>query len=146
MSILQATSAGVKDMADQSLRITFEFEPRDAAEAFALFGKRGSSCALAALTQAATIKVAQQEAVKADPIGPLCKLACQWCKDPKFWDWIDEKIGNENVADNSREQDAKAYILEICQVVSRKHLDTDSKAAQDFHRFIRQPFISWMAA
>lgn len=40
MSALEAASAGVKDMADGSLRITIEFEPRYAKDAFALFGAR----------------------------------------------------------------------------------------------------------
>ena len=43
MSAIQAASAGVKDMADGSLRITLEFEPRHAKDAYALFGARAQA-------------------------------------------------------------------------------------------------------
>ena len=68
MNAIQASSAGVKDMADGSLRITLEFEPRYAKEAYAMFGARGTAIAVAALTQEASVVHAQTETIN-EPKG-----------------------------------------------------------------------------
>jgi len=47
MTAIQAASAGIRDMADGSIRLTLEFEPRYAKEAFTLFGSRGTQVAVA---------------------------------------------------------------------------------------------------
>lgn len=49
MDAIQAVSSGVRDLADGSLKITFEFEPKDAINAFKLFGQRGTAVAIAGL-------------------------------------------------------------------------------------------------
>lgn len=72
MSALEAASAGVKDMADGSLRITIEFEPRYAKEAFALFGSRGTPLAIAALQVGYAAVVEPESEPKG---GALAKLA-----------------------------------------------------------------------
>ena len=105
MSAIEAVTAGIKDLADGTLRVSFDIEPRYAQEAYALFGSRGSSVAIAALTQQATTAIAQAEAVqKAPPLTGLALLAVQWCKEPKFWEWLSEKyqqaILGENEAKN----------------------------------------------
>ena len=139
-SVIQATSAGVRDMADKSLRITFEFEPRYAAQAYAMFGSRGTACAVAALTQEASIQAAQAETIKADKPGPLCVLACQWCKEPEFWRWLESAYYR-----CSSEDQAKAAVLMICRISSRKELDTSRDGAERFHTLIREPFMCWKA-
>lgn len=147
MSAIQATSAGVKDMADGSLRITFEFAPRYAKEAYSLFGARGTSCAVAALTQAASIQAAQQEAIEAAPepktrAGQLCVMACTFCADLKFQEWADS-LSDTRIED---EKDAKSLICAVCGIKSRKELDADKYAATRFHTLIREPFLAWRAA
>lgn len=92
MSVIQATSAGVKDMADGSLRITIEFDPRFAKDAFALFGARGTPVALAALTQQATIAHAQAEAVAPKPApNQLAQkmMIDGYFRNPKLWAAMD---------------------------------------------------------
>jgi hypothetical protein len=134
MSAIQASSAGVKDMADGSLRITFEFDPRYAKEAYALFGARGTSCAIAALTQESTIKAAQVEAQEPKTkAGELCIMACNFCKDPLFQQWL-------CVTD---EHTAKLRILALCQCTSRKEIDSDLYFSNLFHAHVRAPFMQW---
>jgi len=147
MSAIQATSAGVKDMADGSLRITFEFDPRYAKEAYSLFGARGTSCAVAALTQAASIQAAQQEAIEAAPepktrAGQLCVMACTFCADPLFWKWLERHYCTQCAS----EQDAKDIILHVCEIESRKDLDSNHYAGERFHREIRTHYMAWRAA
>ena len=54
-AILQATSGSCKTMVDNTLRITFDFEPRDAAKAFAMFGERGTPAAIALIKKEASV-------------------------------------------------------------------------------------------
>jgi hypothetical protein len=71
--------------------------------------------------------------------GELCVMACTFCADPKFWEWAD-KISEEVI---EGENGAKAFLLEMCRVTSRKHLDTEQMAADRFHRTIRTPYLAW---
>jgi len=143
-AIIQATSAGVKDMADGSLRITFEFDPRFAKDAYALFGARGTSCAIAALTQEASLQAAQQETIKdqpKEPIGPLCRLAVQFCADPMFQEWLSSLTPGDWPP--FTEEEARQEILNGCDIASRRELDTNNAAADLFHQLYRKPFMAW---
>jgi hypothetical protein len=79
-----------------------------------------------------------QHEPKAQP-GMLCIMACTFCADPKFWEWADKT--SEEVIEG--EDGAKAFLLEMCRVTSRKHLDTEQMAADRFHRLIRAPYMAW---
>ena len=142
MSAIECTSAGVKDLADGSLRITLEFEPRNAKEAFSLFGARGTSCAIVALTKEAAKQSAQDKIIEADKPkgGELAKLAGIFCKDPKFWEWLD--IVGDWV--NSDEKTARDFILAKCHIESRAELDSKFGADQYFHINIREPYSKWL--
>ena len=67
----------------------------------------------------------------AQKTGQLCLLAIQLCKNHEFWEWT-------GVAES--EQRAKEFILTVCEIQSRKELDTNEDAAEKFHRLIRIPF------
>ena len=143
MSAIEAVTAGIKDLADGTLRVSFDIEPRYAQEAYALFGSRGSSVAIAALTQQATTALAQAEAVQNAPaLTGLALLAVQWCKEPKFWEWLNTKCGDVTALTN--ENDVKLYILAICGIDSRKELNTSKLAERRFNRFIREPYMEWL--
>ena len=143
MSAIEAVTAGIKDLADGTLRVSFDIEPRYAQEAYALFGSRGSSVAIAALTQQATTALAQAEVVqKAPPLTGLALLAVQWCKEPKFWQWLNGmKYGDLYI---KNDKDAKNYICVICNIQSRVELNSDKSAADKFNRFIREPYMEWL--
>ena len=137
MSKLRPASAGVRDMADGSLRITLEFEPRHAREAYALFGARGTPVAVAAL------KVGYEQASDTPPVpekepvgGPLARLAGQWCADPAFQRWL--FVGSE--------EQAAEKIRAFCKVDSRRLLDNDSEAAKLFKDIFRSPYMAHLKA
>lgn len=145
MSVIQASSAGVKDMADGSLRITLEFDPRHAKEAYSLFGARGTPCAVAALTKEATTTAARQETMKQETKekpGDLCIMACSFCADPLFWQWINER--HEFAC--KEEADASRFIRELLSIDSRRKIDQFSSAANAFHNQIRKPFLDYKAS
>jgi hypothetical protein len=80
-------------MADGSLRITVEFEPRFAKEAFALFGGRGSPLAVAAIKPEAALSHAQASAVAAVTREPnrLAQgmMINGYFRNPKLWEAMD---------------------------------------------------------
>lgn len=136
--VIEAASAGVKDMADGSLRITFEFEPRFAAEAFALFGPRGRAVAVAALKDGAGA-VKEPEKPKG---GEWAKLAGMWCADPDFQMWA----GTTYIGRHAGLDEATKIVREKCGIESRAELDHDPEALARFNEHIRYPFMKWMRA
>jgi len=151
MSALEAASAGVRDMADGSLRITIEFEPRFAKDAYALFGARGTPLAIAALAVGYAQKTdTSGDHVQKTPIslhdkpkgGPLSKLAAMWCNDPEFWDWLN----TDPYTCPPCPEGAADCIYALCKITSRAELDNDEIAAEKFHRLIRGPYSKYLQA
>lgn len=151
MTAIEASSVGVRTMADGTLRLTVDIEPRHAKDAFSLFGAPGVPMALAAL------KTAAQASNERDHPkgGPLARLAGQWCRDPQFIEFIrpiyDRMMGGngngwgdvtpDDDFAGSNEQWARHCILVICNINERKMLDHDDEAAAKFHKKIRVPFV-----
>ena len=127
MTAIEASSAGVRDMADGSLRITLEFEPRHAREAYALFGARGTPVAVAALKVG---HAAVQESGKPKG-GALAREAGILCARADFQEWL--MVASEEAA--------AALIREVCEIESRAELDTDATAGK---RFVEQFRIAFM--
>lgn len=144
--MIEASTVKVSTMADSTLRIVLDIEPRHAQEAFALFGMRGAPCVIARLTQEAATAAQQAETIAGNTVsrvedekpvgGDLARLAARFCNDHVFRDWIG--LGSpERAAD---------YIRELCGIKSRAELDHDPLAAQIFHESIRKPFADWCRA
>lgn len=73
-AIVQATSGAIKTMVDNTLRITFDFEPKDAARAFQMFGERGTPAAIALITKESALnEVRKSEAENKTPPEKLEK-------------------------------------------------------------------------
>lgn len=68
-----------------------------------------------------------------DTRGPLCREACDYCELPAFHEWC----GADNAAN------AKSFILNVCGVTSRKTLDVNDRARDQFVAHIRRPFMQW---
>ena len=141
--MIQASTVKVATMADDTLRLTIDIEPRHAQEAFALFGMRGSPVVIARLTQEAATAYAQAETVAAHADvpaadekpkgGDLARLAGMLCANPHFRHWL-----NVDSADGAAE-----FIRVECGVQSRAELDHNPAAAIAFHENVRKPFIAW---
>lgn len=78
-----------------------------------------------------------------EPLGDLCWRAVQWCKEPEFQEWL-AVTHNEGVA--LTEDVARWFILQLCEVPSRKELDTNPEAARKFNQFIRGPYQKHLIA
>ena len=78
--------------------------------------------------------------------GELCIMACTFCADPRFFDWVDDRFMPAGEFMVRTEAEAKQFILETCDIGSRKELDSSAPAASLFHNEIRKPFMAWRAA
>lgn len=141
MSAIIASTVGVKTMADDTLRLTIDIDQRYAGEAFALFGKRGSACAIARLTNdVAVAEMRKPETVKDNSEkvelkgGALAKLAGMLCESEEFRAWLGCKTADE----------ARSQICSDCFIDSRRELDHDEQAAKIFHAQYRLPFVAYM--
>ncbi len=76
----------------------------------------------------------------------LCIMACVFCRDPLFKQWICEQAEDSGVTCEINDAGAKAYILTICGVESRNDLDKDEAAGLRFHKLVREPFMAWKEA
>lgn len=137
----------------QGVQVTFALPDSDDLEPFkAKAGKR---------FMAVLVEIGDDEKpVEAQPkaeeagIGPLCALAVKWCKTTHFFEWIApvfdrfqggsvesaHGISKASATAASREEFCRAAVLTMCDVESRKELDTNPEAAEKFHRLIRGPF------
>ena len=110
-------------MADGSLRITLEFEPRHAREAYALFGARGTPVAVAALKVGHA--AVQEPELKG---GPLAREAGKLDSNPAFLQFAEQHGFNC----------ARWMVLDWCEVQSRRELDHQPEAATRFRHLMRK--------
>ena len=89
----------------------------------------------------------------ARPTRELCVMACCFCRDPLFQNWVMQRDDRVELPATSaanaslfKDQSAKLYITMKCGVNSRNELDTNPEAAQRFHDQIRTPFLAWKEA
>lgn len=137
MSAIEASSVGVRTMADGTLRLSLDIVPRHAQAAFALFGAPGTPMALAAL------KVASSEP---QPEAPKGGTLAQWvalrCQEPAFQAWLMAEYPArwlDAVADDPEERAANV-VRSICGVKTRAELDSNATAAARLHAHIRTPY------
>lgn len=142
MSIIEGAAMRCRTMADGSLRIEIEVEPRNAQAAFVLFGAPGRAVALAALKDGASA-VAEPEPEKPKG-GQWAKLAGMWCNDPDFWAFLNHEYPQDSKVLNST--DAATSLRVYCDIQSRAELDFDDEALELFKNHFRRPFMKWMQA
>lgn len=143
MSIIEASCAGFKDLADGTVRFFFDVEPRHAGDALALFRVRGTAAALAALKPCVpdVPEPPSRESVpEPSPIGPICKWLVMRCKEPEFQRWL---VGGTGIA---AEADSIQKIRELCAVTSRKEIDGNADAEKRFQSFVRGPWLKYQLA
>lgn len=75
-------------------------------------------------------------------LGPLALLAVRWCRDPKFLAWAGHNWPHKDDARPLTTEEARALILDLCQIGSRRELDTVPTAAERFQREFRHPYMN----
>lgn len=137
----------------QGVQVTFALPDSDDLEPFkAKAGKRFMAVLVEIGDDEKPVDPEQKPAK--EPIGPLCALAVKWCKTTHFYEWVldasepyqpgivargGSDVGSARSAE-SREAFCRVAVLAMCDIDSRKELDTNPEAAEKFHRLIRGPF------
>lgn len=138
MSAIEAASVNVKTLADGTLRLTVDIEPRFALDACRLFMAPGTPMALAALVVGQTTPEKAPEQPEKPKGGALAKLAGILCGDAEFREWLRKYCDFVEPIDESK---AAEVVREICLVHSRAELDSDPLAAGLFEKKIRHPYV-----
>jgi hypothetical protein len=139
---ISAVRRQVREMVDGTLEVRLHVSPTEKAAFHQLFPEIDMPVALAPLKL--TVRVQEKPAEPKESVGPLCQLAVQWCKDEAFqyWSCPAGMISAANpFGQPPNEQTAKQFILNQCQVASRRELDTNEQAANRFHTLIRIPYM-----
>jgi hypothetical protein len=124
------------DTSTQGQQIVLTLADREALSVF--IGKEGKRFACV-LVEIGDDEMPVEPARK-DTRGPLCREACDYCAMPEFQRWALERAG---LVGESNANLARDVILQICQIESRKDLDTLPYAENLFRTEIRVPFIRW---
>lgn len=141
MTVIAASTSRCKTLADGTLQLVINIEPKHAISAFTLFGSPGSACAIARLTNESAVEEMLSQDHIEEPLemvekkgGELAKLAGILCNSPDFINWLGCDTADE----------ARAQICTDCEIDSRRELDHDSIAAKRFHMQYREPFVAYM--
>src|SRR5580765_449424 len=97
---------------------------------------------------AALAMIADDETQEPLPVGPLCKLAVIWCKDPAFQGWLALTYPGECASHGPEESPAdlaKAVLCSLCGVKSRKDLDHTVDGRRSFNELVRRPYSEFLA-
>jgi hypothetical protein len=147
MSVIEGASVSARTMADGTLRLSIDIEPRNAQAAFVLFGAPGRAVALAALkdgSAAITSESASEVKEKQQKGGEWAKLAGMWCNDQDFWAFLNQTYPADSTV---RTADHAAMALRVhCDIASRAELDHSPEALELFQIRLRRPFMKWMQA
>lgn len=130
MSAISGTRRKAQELADGTLRVMVDIDPRFKAEFHRLFPNIDTPCAIAPLVNDFE-RIEQQESPKG---GALCKLAAMWCKDEEFQEWVGA----------TTEEEAAAVIREACSIKSRSELDHNQEAANFFNKCFREPYRNYL--
>ena len=134
MTVIESSSSSARTMADGTLRLTVDIEPRHSQAAFALFGAPGTPMALAALKSA-----------KAEPApkgGQLAQWVAMRCGEAAFQRWLQDTFPQqwEAAHGDTPAKWAASTVRAVLGIESRKELDRAPEAAARFHAVIRKPF------
>lgn len=135
------------DTSTQGQQIVFAVQDREALESFVgMEGKRFMAVLVQIGDDEQPIPPNSTELKKPrEHLGDLCYRAVQWCNDPEFQEWICKQSQFGLVMPPSAHL-AATTIKQWCDVASRKELDTNKRAAEDFRRLVIGPWQKYQMA
>lgn len=134
------TFVAIKTMADGTPRMTLDLDC-SLADIAALGMIPGTPFGIARISGESTVAPVVEE--PKERAGQLCVMACNFCADRDFHQWVG--IMNGLPYSDVDSEVAKQYILDICGVDSRKDIDKSAAVAHKFHNAIRAPYLEWRA-
>lgn len=133
MSAISGTRRQMREMADGTIRVQIDIDPACRGAFLASFGAIDMPVALAPLRadfeKPDNSILSNSTGLKG---GELAKLAGIFCQQPEFWEFAGCAASAE---------EARAWILRVCDIESRRELDHNVVAAHIFHEHIRKPYV-----
>jgi hypothetical protein len=128
--------AGYSDSSRSGPRITLRLHDRAELERFVGKEAKRFMCVLVEIGDDEQPVPPARQPEPSKKLGPLALSAVQFCKNPKFREWL----GVET------EQEAADWIKVQCGVQSRRDIDADPYAPHRFHVAVAKPFAEYMRA
>ena len=139
MTAISATRRTGRELADGTLRVQFDIEPRDVPQFHKLFPSVDTPVAIAPLVRDFERR---PEAPKDQPKGGAgAKWLAMRCAEPAFWEFL-APMSSGNAPTN--EAAAAIVVREYLQIASRAEVDTDPDAKARFDE-LRLQWIDWCA-
>jgi hypothetical protein len=135
--VISGTRRKAQELADGTLRVQIDIDPRFKQDFHRLFPQIDTPCALAPLALDFEKLSKYPEEPKG---GELARLAGIWCKNPDFKQWLSKKYPGNTF----NEGDAANWIRKSCRVNSRSEIDNNAEAEWYFQNHIRRPFMEYM--
>jgi hypothetical protein len=139
IQVISGTRRAMKEMADGTLRVQIDIDPRFRAQFFEAFGQIDMPVAIAPLVADFEKREPEQEKPKG---GALATLAGRLCNDENFHQFAAETYGVCWRIGHAAE-DIATWMREQCLITSRAELDHNEVAASSFHTVIRGPWQKW---
>lgn len=133
---ISGTRRQYKEMADGTIRVSIDVDPRFKKEFLELFPEIDTPVALAPL--ALDFEKKEEDKPKG---GPLSKSAAMLCDNPKFQQYCREQHcgGLPNSPSEKTDTDMAANVVRgHCEIQSRSELDHNPEAAKRFHELMRE--------
>jgi hypothetical protein len=70
----------------------------------------------------------------------LARLSGILCKDAQFLEWLAQESSDKLPV---TPDEAAEVVYMVCGIDSRRELDSNTEAAELFHRHLRRPFLAW---
>lgn len=145
--------AGYSDSSRGGPRVTLRLADRDDLERFIGCESKRYMAVLVEIADDETPAPAPSPAapkVQRERMAPLCEWAVMRCGERPFQDWcqqmvLDGKVLRHRHGTVSREEGARLVLLALCEVESRRELDTNPEAAKRLHERVRKPYAAWLA-
>ena len=135
------------DTSTQGTQIVLALPDRESLQSFiGLEGKRFMAVLVQIGDDERPIPPNPAELKPREPLGDLCWRAVQWCKEPEFHGWINSVTHGGVMWHVKTHEDAREFVCEMCEVASRKELDTNPEAARKFNQLIRGPYQKHLIA
>lgn len=150
---------GYSDSSRAGPCVTFRLPSRESLEAFIGCEGKRYAAVLIEIMPDETLETDKPSAAPAagssrQRLAPLCEWAVMRCGEPMFQEWVRKRwedgdlslvVDPEHVVPKTREEWAKYVLCLLCEISSRKELDTKPGAAERFHELVRKPYAKWLA-
>jgi hypothetical protein len=129
-------------------RVTFRLADRDELQQFIGLENKRLAAMLVEIQDDETVAeepAPARPAVRRERMAPLCEWAVMRCGEAPFQRWAAGHPDAPKYRKDTPDETAKAAVLFLCGIESRRNLDTDARAAQALHALVRKPYAAWLA-